>query len=444
MPKAFRRAAAGSSAYARLLAEQGVDPRAVRSVADFTRLAPVLDKASTFGRFDLEDLCLPGTLAQLASVLTSSGQGGRFAFGLSTWRQQRRAADLIDLGLAQTFDTDRRRTLAINCLPMGVHFASRTVTVADTSVREDMAAALVARFGPAFQQIVLVTDPLFCKRLLDHADAAGLDWRRHRVHVVLGEETFGERFRAHVAARLGIALEDTDGGFVGSSLGVGELGLNLLFETRETVALRRRLATDPDLAAALLGPAAEPGCPPVLFAFNPLRTLVEAHAPGADGTGRLLVSMLADNEPLPLLRYDTGDRARVLERRALRELCTDLGLAAPRLPVVAVYGRAADVLPDGRSVLAFKDALYADPAVAAAVTGAFRLEWVDGAPAIHVQLRPGVEGADGLPARLAAVLPVGGAGAATLRLWPFREFPFGMNLDYERKFTYWAPPPAGA
>jgi phenylacetate-CoA ligase len=106
-----------------------------------------------------------------------------------------RAAKAIELALELSFGTDRYSTLLINALPMGVRFSCSTVTIAETSVREDMVCALVEQFAPHHQQTILVTDPLFCKRLLDQGRECGLDWGRFKVHVVLGEETFGEAFR---------------------------------------------------------------------------------------------------------------------------------------------------------------------------------------------------------------------------------------------------------
>ena len=49
---------------------------------------------------------------------------------------------MIDYALDQAFAISKRRTLVINCLPMGVVFSSSRATVATTSVREDMATAL--------------------------------------------------------------------------------------------------------------------------------------------------------------------------------------------------------------------------------------------------------------------------------------------------------------
>ena len=61
----------------------------------------------------------------------------------------------------------------------------------------DMAVGLITTFGRHYEQLLIVADPLFLKRLLDHAREAGLDWSQFVVHVVIGEEIFGERFRAY-------------------------------------------------------------------------------------------------------------------------------------------------------------------------------------------------------------------------------------------------------
>lgn len=427
--RAFRRAAARVPAYRALLAERGIDPRRVRDIAAFRRLCPVLDKKTTFGRHALRELVQPGALERLAAVRTSSGRGGSFAFGLAGRAQARAGRAMIDLALEHTFAVDRRRTLLINCLPMGVRFAADSVTVAEVSVREDMALALAAEFGPYHDQLIVVGDPLFLKRLADVAAARGFDWRGLRPNVIVGEEAFGERYRDYLAARLGLDADDPEGGLIGSSLGIGEIGLNLLYETRGSIVLRRRAARDPAFAEALFGAAT--GAPPMLFAYNPLRTLVEVLEPGADGYGDLVLTLNDRDAPLPLLRYRTGDLARLVapvERPPLDR---------PDLPLVALRGRAEERLPDGGQVLDYKDALYADRAAARCLSGAFRLEWTGDGPRMHLQLGPDAASADGLAERLARVLPAT-LGTRRLIFWRYAEFPFGMGLDYERKFDYLA------
>jgi phenylacetate-CoA ligase len=445
--RAFRKTAAASPAYRALLEEHGVNPGEVRDVPSFRRHAPFLNKPCTFGRFSMAELCLPRTMDALATVLTSSGHGGTFAFGLTTRRQARRATGLIDLGLEQTFGVDRHKTLLINCLPMGVGFASDAVTVAETSVREDMAVGLLEAFGQYFDQAIIVTDPLFSKRLLDHADQKGYDWSGLKTHMVLGEETFGENQRAYIEARLGHRDAD-EPPFVGSSMGIAELGLNLFFETRETVALRRLVARDSHVRDALLaGQADGPQSLPMIFAYNPLRTFVELKLDDEAAFGQpgeLVISLIEGTVALPLLRYETGDVAALLDTnaacRCLREAGHE-GVSTP-LPLIAIYGRTKELLPNGRTVVEYKDALYADAALARQLSGAFRLEWNALDPVMHVQLAEDrTLGAEEAAERLAPQLP-GGPGSMTVKAWPYGSFPFGMHLDYERKFRYFSDPDA--
>ena len=226
-------------AYRQLLREHGVEPGAIVDLRDVRRPLSDPHKANTFDRFPIDQLCAEGSMRDLADVLTSSGHGGRFSFGLSTRRQHDESAAMIDDALDEAFGISTRRTLAINCLPMGVTFSSAAMTVATTSVREDMADALVKTFGSHYDQIVIVSDPLFVRRLLDHARRAGRRLGPVPCGVVLGEEIFGEQFRSYVAGRLGLDIDRADGGYIMSSFGVGELGLHLCYETPATIALRR-------------------------------------------------------------------------------------------------------------------------------------------------------------------------------------------------------------
>ena len=292
-------------------------PSQVVDAASFSRLCPLTNKDNTFNRFELDQICVTGGMRNLAGVLTSSGQGGRFAFGLSTRAQASGGADFIDDALDAAFQIRARSTLAINCLPMGVGFSSQVMTVATTSVREDMALGLVRAFGAHYDQILLVGDPLFLKKLTDRARHDGVDWSRYRINVVIGEEIFGEHcgehFRSYLAACLGLDADRPEHGYVMSSFGVGELGLHLCYETPATIALHRAASKDQGLACELLAGGDAATTPPMIFAFNPRRTFMEIVEPDQDGYGRLTISMLDDETPLPLMRYQTGDVARLLD-----------------------------------------------------------------------------------------------------------------------------------
>ncbi|MES2831364.1 MAG: hypothetical protein V4695_05155 [Pseudomonadota bacterium] len=443
--RCFQRAAAQSNAYRTLLREAGVEPARIRTLADFTTHCPLLEKANTFRRFDIGELLAKDLRPeQIASILTSSGHGANgYALGLSTRAQMISLPAMIDLGLDMAFDTDRHRTLLINCLPMGVTFQSNAVCVANVSVREDMACAIVEQAGKLFDQIILCGDPLFLKRLCDYSSAKGIDWRRHRVNVVIGEETFSESFRAYLAAVIGIDLEDNTGGIIGSSMGVGELGLNLFNETRETIAIRRACSRSSTLLAALCGKDATNRPLPTFLGFNPLRTFVEIIAPDLDGIGDLVITVLDLEAPVPLMRYRTGDRASLIDHQSFLACISagTLDCAPPALPVIALHGRTKDVLPDGWHVDMFKSALYLKPDTARHLSGAFRVAIDAGRISWKVQHALDAQ-ADLLHTAEVLkdnVLSMHGSHnlALDVTCFDYPRFPYGQSIDYERKFSYW-------
>ena len=455
----FRRAAAGVPAYRALLEQYLVPVDHVGNLASFSQLCPLLAHPNTFQQFSLDQLTVGGRLRDVADVLTSSGHGGRFSFGVISRRQAAASAQLLDRAFDAAFAIASRRTLAINCLPMGVIFSSHLMTVATTSVREDMAIALVQTFGHHYDQILLVGDPLFLKKFTDHAAERGVDWNRYAVNVIIGEEVFGEHFRDYLGTCLGLKPDQPERGYIMSSFGVGELGLHLCYETTATIGLRRALLKNPSFARDLLGIGEDDGAPlPMIFSFNPLRTFIEVVEPADDGYGRMTTSMLDPERSIPLLRYQTGDVVRLLDYAHVTDLARRHGvpLAADLPPaLLALRGRDREALPNGSHVAFYKDALYADHQVARHLTGAFRITFDDGRFTMHVQLtaaqtsipaflEPGILRA--IPARV---------HPDALVLWTYETFPFGMTLDYERKFSYYVvatpdggtkppdPPPRG-
>jgi phenylacetate-CoA ligase len=435
----FQRAAEHVPAYRTLLEEAGVRAIDVQDVWAFSTLCPLLSKVNTFDRFPLPRLCVGGALHDLAEVLTSSGHGGRFSFGVISRAEAAASGAFVDAALDPLFRVRTRKTLAINCLPMGVVVSSQCMTVATTSVREDMAVSLVKTFGSGYDQIVLIGDPLFMKRLTDHAVEQALDWTDYRVNAVVGEETFGEHFRGYLGSCLGLYTGRPDSGRVISSFGVAELGLHLCFETAATLGLARAAAADATLAHAVLGAA--PGAwPPMVLSFEPQRTFIEIVDPDEQGYGRLTISMLDPGRQLPLLRYQTGDVAKLLDREEAAATLGAHGVAIPDLPpaLLALRGRTREALPNGAHVGLYKDALYANRELARRFTGATRLIFSGGRFTMHVQLVKGQKPAPVFERGLMAELPAD-VRPSRLVLWPYAQFPFGMGLDYERKFSHYVP-----
>jgi phenylacetate-CoA ligase len=439
--EAFQRVAQTVPAYAQALADAHVDPRSVDSIETFVAKAPLLDKHNTFGAHPISALCVDGNLEGLRSLLTSSGHSGVFSFGVNTRENVLRSARSIDAVLQYLFNVDERRTLFINCLPMGVKVHTNATVLAETSVRDDMVYAVVKKFAAGFDQIVMVGEGSFIKKIVeDGAERHGIDWRKLTVHVITGEEGIAENYRTYLAELLGIDdIDNPADKFVGSSMGVAELDLNIFHETREAVRIRRLAHANPALRQSLFGNKVR-FCP-MFFVRYPHRCYVEAIDVGREHE-ELVISMLSPEMKLPLLRYRSGDFGRLFSYAQVVGTLAAHGVdVAPdlKLPFIAVYGRGHALAHNGGKIFpeAVKEALYVHHDIAASITGNMRLWHDNGEARLDVQLREQHKSAPAAEDRLMGAI---GEYSDTLpdviAFHPYAAFPYNMNVDWERKFAY--------
>ena len=440
--EAFGRAIAEIPAYRALYAKSAsLAASQITDIQAFCRHAPLLDKHTTFGAFDVRDLCLGGSLAGVKSFLTSSGHSGVFSFGVNTAENLARSAQSIDMGLEYVFGVDSRRTLLINALPMGVKVNTKATVLAETSVRDDMVFALVKKLAVDFDQILIVAEGSFAKKILeDGADLHGIDWKKLPVSLIVGEEGIAENYRDYVAGLLGIDDPTRAGGkLVMSSMGVAELDLNIFHETPDTIAIRRLAHRDPALRRALFGDEATV-CP-MFFVYYPQRCYVE-ELPSGTATPELVISMLSAEMKIPLLRYRSGDLGRIFEQEQVIEILARFGHRLTpdlRLPFVAVYGRGQSIAGGGGSLSPeeVKEAIYAEPEIAGVLTGNFRLtNNADGKIEIALQLRDKRTAPSDASTQFVSALKAISAVPVVPRFLPFDGFPYNMQVDWERKFRY--------
>ena len=439
---AFQRTVASVPAYRRLIVDQlGIDPAAIQSMQSFRSALPMLDKASTFGAVPVRDLCVGGEIDNVRSLLTSSGHGSHFSFGVNTEENLQRSSRSIDMGLQYIFGVDERRTLLINALPMGVKVHTRATVLAETSVRDDMVHAVVRKYRDEFDQIIIVGEGSFVKKIIeDGREKHAIDWENINVHLILGEEGIAENYRTYMGDLIGVRdFGSRDDKIIMSSMGVAELDLNIFHETFDTVRLRRQAHADPQLREALFGP--EAAFCPMFFVYYPHRCYVEELALDS-GPPELVLSMLSPEMKLPLMRYRTGDRGRVFSYREVVDTVAGAGGSiAPdlKLPFVAVYGRGASVETQSGPLYpeAVKEGIYALPSIASKVTGNFRILPTDDAAAlVRLQAKRGeilpANATEALETAIAAYTPA----RCAVEFLPYDGFPYAMEVDWERKFRY--------
>jgi hypothetical protein len=95
-------------------------------------------------------------------------------------------------------------------------------------------------------------------------------------------------------------------------------------------------------------------------------------------------------------------------------------------------------MPDGWHVGVYREALFSEDAIASQITGAIRAETTMGRVTLHVQLSANAAAHPSLVSGIVSALAPEHR-PAHVKVWPYERFPFGMRLDYERKFRYYEP-----
>ncbi len=438
--KAFQRAAAMVPAYQHALKEKGIKAEDIQNLHTFLTKVPFLDKHNTFAKYEMKDLCAGGKLKNVHSLLTSSGHSGVFSLSVNTYDDIKYTPRAIDTVLQQLFDIDKKKTLILNALPMGVKVYTEACMLAETSVREDMIWALIQKFKMEVDQFILLAEGSFAKKVIeDGAAQKGINWSHININIITGEEGISENYRTYMAAQIGVKKENIYKGnkLIGSSMGAAELGLNLFHETRESIKIRRLAHENKAFRKALFG---DDGVCPMLFVYYPHKHFVEELK--QEGVYyELAVSQLDDTALIPLIRYKTGDFGKILSRDfvadTLKQFEYEVDVSSP-LPFVAVSGRTKGVkIPKGTLYPEqIKEALYSHVDIAKAITGNFQISQQGKNAQLEIQLKQSEKLTDSSIKILTKAIKTYSKLDVNVVCHSYENCPFGMNIDYERKFKY--------
>ncbi|WP_132122899.1 phenylacetate--CoA ligase family protein [Actinocrispum wychmicini] len=365
----FQSVAATVPAYQRFLAAAGVDPAAVRTMADFQRL-PFTTKDTYQRRYPLPQLCRDGRLDGCDMIALSSGSSGTPTIWPRDLGDELHIADRFEQVFRDGFDAADVSTLAVVCFPLGTwvgglfttacvrHLAAKgyRITVAAPGNNKAEILRVVPELAPHFDQVVLLGYPPFIK---DVIDSGTWSWP---IRMVFAGEVFSEEWRDLVAQRAGVTDPVRH---MASLYGTADAGV-LGNETPQSVSIRRFLAGRPDLARELFGDSRLP----TLAQYDPASRYFEC----VDGT--LLFS--GDNG-VPLVRYHIADEGGLVSHPDLMDFCSRNGFTpvpGPSSPFVFVFGRSlftvsffgANIYPENVTVG------LEQPGISDWVTGRFVLE----------------------------------------------------------------------
>jgi len=403
----------------------------------FNRLAPIIDKETIFPKFKIEELCLDGNLDRMKSVMTSSGFSGVYSYGVMAKKNERQTTLSIDTALDYTFDISNKKTFFINCLPMGVRIHT-SLPIAETSVRSDMALAIIKKISPKFDQVLIASDPHFLKELVEEGNKEKINWKKLNISLISGGDWFSESFRFYLANLIELDLENPQGRLIGTTFGIAELDLNLFHESWHTILIRRKSQEDKNLREAVFGK--ETKISPILCHYYPHRIFLEA-LPVKAKEKELVFSILSPNNIMPLIRYNSKDQGQTIFYNQLKEILIKqgYGILVPdlKLPLVAVAGRKDKFLEvAGKRIYPeeIKQGLYEDFEVASKTTGYFKLNKDEKEPKLEIQLKKGILIDGDLKNKFEQALLKYADIEIPIIIYHYQDFPYGMELDYETKF----------
>ncbi len=401
-------------AYKTFIENQGIHPGRIKDLKEL----PIIDKHFISSAIHMVPLF------KIRSIVPSSGStGSDFSYGLFGANELKSTSYNIDSTLQSHFNTQNKKTLLLNMLPGAIALQSATLSVASIGVRTDTAISAIKAFSSSFDQLILLGEPLFIKKLIESGLNESVLWKHIPLFIIVGGEWTPESYTDYIERLIGP-------GRIFSSMGMAELGLNYFYETNETLLFRRVLFDDRSLLRTLFGNL--DFCP-MIFAYNEKETYVESVNEQGNNFESILLTTLNPNRALPLIRYKSGDKGKVLSRDKINSVMKAAGhtpifnKSGP--PVLAHFGRGkrvANIYPE-----MVKEIIFKTSEIASTTTGNFRLSENDNALHLQIQLKEGIHSDFTLEnkySRTFSILPV------EITLYPLEQFPY--SLDFERKVRY--------
>lgn len=430
----FKSAAGKCTAYRKILKAKGILAESVSTLDDFRQKVPVIDKNSFFAAFPFMELAGEKNFKKIRYIMTSSGFSGKFAYGVELKHHEKHSGFFVDTALDLFFKTSRRTTFLINCTPMGVHI-NTSLPLAETSVRSDMVLALLAKVSPCYEQTIIIGDPYFLKKTVEEGTQAGIGWKNLNVSLVLGQDWFPESLRSYLGSLMEIDPDKDTERLIIATMGLTELGLNVFHESPETIKIRRNAQANNDLHRKLFG--TESKASGFLFHYYPMRFYIEESQEGS-----LIFTTLSKSVSIPLIRYASGDCGHLIPYSGLEEMLNTFNLnhLKPflKLPLTTITGRLGNYLKIKDDLIYPEDlklGLYENFEIASRITGHFVLAAEKEKPIVCIQLKPSVSPGRLFNNAIQDAFFKYTRTEFTIKTFPYHEYPYGMELNYEKKFS---------
>ena len=426
-------------AYQDLLSKKNIDIKKIISLNDFKHQIPILTKDDLFPIYKINDLCINGSIEKVKSIYTSSGFQGNYSYGISSAKDQKKISKSIDKSIDNIFNTKNKKVLIISCLPMGVKVYTN-FTLAETSVRSDMALEIFKKFSEYYDKVIIVGDPNFIKKIIEEGIEKKINWEKSNSSFILGGDWFPESFREYLEKLTGIITEPKQERLIVSSYGIAEIDLNLFFETPYTISIRKLACKNNEFKETLFKNTSF--TTPMCFHYFPNKIFLETELNDCQ-TQDLLFTKLSIDQMIPLIRYNSKDIGGIINQDQIREILNSFNymkfLPDLNLPLVYVNGRYNSSFKFKEfhiSLENIKEILYKYDEITKNITGQFRINQNKNYLTVEIQLNKYVSNKTIIKSLIEERLNKSLEKIFQVKLFNYNDYPYNMEINYEKKFIH--------
>lgn len=304
----FHKMAERVPAYKKFLKKENINPRSIKTYADFQKNVPLLDKENYLKKYSLEELCWDGKFQEKHwDISSTSGSTGIPFYFPRSDDQNEQYALTAELYLRNNFKIHKKTTLYINCFALGIWIGGiftyeaikrvaeghrYPLTLINPGLNKIEIIKTVKNLGSLFDQVILGGYPPFIKDVIDDGIAYGLKWRKYNLGIIFSAEGFSETFRSYVHKKAGI-----ENIYTGSLNHYGTVDQGTLaHETPLTTLLRRLTIAKPKITSTVF--RNDITRLPTLCQYDPTMFFFEEIKKGV---------VCSSYSGLPLVRYDLKD-----------------------------------------------------------------------------------------------------------------------------------------
>lgn len=301
----FHEAAIRIPAYKDFLKRNKINPAKIKTISEFQQI-PSTDLNNYIRAYDMKDKIWDGNLDWMHTISASHSNSGEFTLWPRNLNNEIEGAYVFELILRNFYEIRKKKTLFINCFPMGfwvggsftaacinlITLKNYPLTFINAGSSKDDVCGLLKRLSFYFDQIVISVSATLLRDLLNKAVDVGIDWKRINVKFLCHYEDMSEPFRMYVLKMLGKTnLYDT----IINIYGFSEAAL-MAFETPISIYLNKVLLVENKKILPIHNP-------PNFYNFDPRLVYFNEH------NGSLLITKRSG---MPLIQYCTNDLGEVI------------------------------------------------------------------------------------------------------------------------------------